>query len=413
MSSQPDDLDAAARRLILLYGLTAFTTSVASRSLDPILPEIARDLAVTTDRVALLATAFALPYALVQPFLGPVGDALGKRRIIATGAILSGLALVACAMASSLGALFAFRALAGAAGGGIYPLVIATFGDRVPLAQRQVALSRLLAFATAGQIAGGVVSGLVHGVVDWRGIVAGGAVAVLAMGIVLLRDLWREPDRAGGRLDVAAAGRRYAGIVRIPLARILYGSVAAEGLLVFGLTPYVAALVAGWGIGGPLQAGMAIGAFGAAGVAYTFLVGPLLGRFGLRVMLRLAGVTVALGFAALAWTGWRAGAAPPPFGIAPVVAGMFLIGLGYFALHNSLQTRATEVAPKARGSAVSLHAFSFFVGQSLGPVLFGTLLTALGAPGALLACGAGMLALGLALSRALPPPPGEAPAGAR
>jgi MFS family permease len=29
--------------------------------------------------VALLATAFAVPFALVQPVLGPVGDALGKR----------------------------------------------------------------------------------------------------------------------------------------------------------------------------------------------------------------------------------------------------------------------------------------------------------------------------------------------
>jgi predicted MFS family arabinose efflux permease len=400
MSAPPDE-SARTRRLITLYGLTAFTTSLSARSLDPILPEIARDFAVATDQVALLASAFALPYALIQPFLGPVGDALGKRRIIALATVLTGLALVACALTPSLGLLFAFRAVAGAAAGGIYPLVIAAFGDRVPIAQRQVALSRLLAFSTAGQIAGGVVSGLVHGLVDWRGIIGSGAAAVFVMGLVLWLDLRREPDPLPGRLDAVAAARRYGEIIRLRMARILYASVAAEGLFVFGVFPYLAALVAEWGLGGPAGAGFAIGAFGASGIAYALLAGPMLSRLGLPAMLRLAGVLVGLGFALIAWAGWRAAAGPVPLGIAPVILGMFALGLGYFTMHNSLQTRVTEIAPRARGSAVALHAFSFFVGQSLGPILFGTLLTRLGTEAALLVSGAAMLVLGMVLSRVL------------
>ncbi|TPG45472.1 MFS transporter [Roseomonas nepalensis] len=399
MPAPPADQAARTRWLITLYGLTAFCTTLSSRSLDPILPEIARDFAAATDSVALLASAFALPYALIQPFLGPVGDALGKRRIIALATLLTGLALVACALAPSLGLLFVFRAVAGAAAGGIYPLVIATFGDRVPMEQRQVALSRLLAFSTTGQIAGGVVSGLIHGAVDWRGILGGGAVAVLAMGLVLLRDIRRDPDPPPGKLDAAAAARRYAGIVRLPMARRVYAAVTAEGLLVFGLFPYLAAMLAEWRIGGPLEAGIAIGAFGAAGVANTFLAGPMLSRLGLSAMQLVAGGIVGAGFVAIAGTGWLAAGAPP--GVVPVAAGMFALGLGYFTMHSSLQTRVTEIAPKARGSAVALFAFFFFVGQSLGPLLFGTLLARLGAVPALLVVGAAMVSLGLALSRVL------------
>ncbi|WP_338664949.1 MFS transporter [Pararoseomonas sp. SCSIO 73927] len=393
----PPDETSRTRRLITLYGLTAFTTSLSARSLDPILPEIARDFAAATDSVALLASAFALPYALVQPFLGPVGDALGKRRIIALATLLTGLALVACALSPSLGLLFAFRALAGAAAGGIYPLVIATFGDRVPQESRQVALSRLLAFSTAGQIAGGVVSGLVHGFVDWRGIIGGGAVAVLAMGLVLWRDIRREPDPAPGHLDAGSAARRYGEILRLGAARRVYAAVATEGLFVFGLFPYLAALIAGWGLGGAVQAGLAIGAFGASGVAYTFLAGPMLARLGLSAMQRVAGLVVAAGFLLVACGGWWAG-----LGVLPVVLGMFAMGLGYFTMHNSLQMRVTEIAPRARGSAVALHAFSFFVGQSLGPLLFGALLGGFGATWALAVSGAAMLALGLGLSRIMP-----------
>jgi predicted MFS family arabinose efflux permease len=395
----PTDAEAVRiRRLVALYGLTVFATNLAARSLDPILPEIARDFAVGIDTVALLASAFTLPYALIQPILGPVGDALGKRRIIAIAAVFTGVALVACALAPALGFLFVARALAGAAAGGVYPLVIATFGDRVPLAQRQVALSRMSAFGMGGQIAGGMLSGLVHGVVDWRGIIAGGASMVLAVGLVLWLDLRREPDPPPARLDAATAMQRYVEIIRLPAARLLYMAVAVEGLFTFGLFPYVAALMAGWGIGGPVQAGLALGAFGAAGVAYTFVARPLLTRLGVPMMLRLAGLLTGLGFAAIAVTGWIAGAGGSP-GLWPVVAGMFAIGMGFFGMHNSIQNRVTEVAPKARGSAVALHAFSFFTGQSLGPVLFGTALAVLGAGPALLTCGAGMLTLGLVLSR--------------
>jgi predicted MFS family arabinose efflux permease len=47
----------------------------------------------------------------------------------------------------------------------------------------------------------------------------------------------------------------------------------------------------------------------------------------------------------------------------PAIAGL---GLGYYMLHNTLQTRATEMAPEARGSAVSAFAFCLFLGQTLG-----------------------------------------------
>ena len=44
----------------------------------------------------------------------------------------------------------------------------------------------------------------------------------------------------------------------------------------------------------------------------------------------------------------------------------FLAGLGYYMLHNTLQTNATQMTPTARGTAVSLFASAFFIGQSCG-----------------------------------------------
>ena len=87
---------------------------------------------------------------------------------------------------------------------------------------------------------------------------------------------------------------------------------------------------------------------------------------------------------------------------------MVVLGFGFFLLHNSVQTEVTELAPSARASAFSLHAFSFFMGQALGPIVYGVMLPILGAPLSF-ALGAGVLAMtGVSASRLLGPAPGHA-----
>jgi MFS family permease len=67
-------------------------------------------------------------------------------------------------------------------------------------------------------------------------------------------------------------------------------------------------------------------------------------------------------------------AAMPVWQLFPVA--MVLFGLGYVTLHGTLQTRATELDPAARATAVSLFAFTFFLGQGTGPVVVGLLKSA-------------------------------------
>jgi predicted MFS family arabinose efflux permease len=78
------------------------------------------------------------------------------------------------------------------------------------------------------------------------------------------------------------------------------------------------------------------------------------------------------------------------------MASMMVLGFGFFLLHNSVQTEVTELAPSARASAFSLHAFSFFLGQALGPILYGLALPAIGpsvslGAGAAIVFGAGLM----------------------
>jgi predicted MFS family arabinose efflux permease len=77
------------------------------------------------------------------------------------------------------------------------------------------------------------------------------------------------------------------------------------------------------------------------------------------------------------------------------MAGLFLGGVGFYGFHNTLQTNATQMAPEARGSAVSLFAFGLFGGSSLG-VLAGSFFVDGAGTRPLLACSAaGLVVLAL------------------
>ena len=55
--------------MLATAALAIFASSLFIRAVDPVIPQIAGDLELDTATVALLSTAFALPYALVQPVL--------------------------------------------------------------------------------------------------------------------------------------------------------------------------------------------------------------------------------------------------------------------------------------------------------------------------------------------------------
>src|SRR4051812_22289586 len=110
--------DSAVRRLIALVALAVFSGALVTRLTDPLVAVLAHDLGGTTARAALLASAFALPFALIQPILGPVGDALGKRRVMTVAIGLLTVLLIACSLAPNLNTLMVLRAFTGLAAGG-------------------------------------------------------------------------------------------------------------------------------------------------------------------------------------------------------------------------------------------------------------------------------------------------------
>ncbi len=94
-------------RLLPILAAGCFVSSMSMRLIDPVVPDISRDLGVDAASVALLASVFAFPYALGQPVLGALGDAFGKARIIKIALAALVLCLLASAAAPNLDVRFA------------------------------------------------------------------------------------------------------------------------------------------------------------------------------------------------------------------------------------------------------------------------------------------------------------------
>ena len=96
------------------------------------------------------------------------------------------------------------------------------------------------------------------------------------------------------------------------------------------------------------------------------------------------------------------------FPVALFAIAIVMLGFGYIALHTTLQTRATELAPEARGTAVALFAFFLFVGGAIGSALFGPLVDHGWHRLFLASCGVSLLVLGAFAVRLLGASPVDA-----
>jgi predicted MFS family arabinose efflux permease len=386
-----------AGQLITHVSAIGFATALSARALDPLIPSIAGDLAVDAAHVALLSTAFALPFACVQPILGPLADMVGKIRLMVTClAIIIAVSLLS-ALAQSFSLLMLARIVCGMATGGIFPVGLAIIGDAVPVGERQVAIARWLAITIGGNLIGAAFAGMVGDLLGWRAvfwIIGGcGALALINAAVNLRGAAVRPP----GRLELAAIPSGYRGIFANPRAKFCFAAVFLEGVAVFGLFPFVALLLVRAGEPRAAIAGLVIGGFSIGGVVYSLLVRLLMRRWQPKRLMIGGGMIAAFAFLIVA--------ANPPW---PVQLTAFLVlGIGFYSLHGSIQVEATELSVSARGAATSLHSLFFFLGHATGPVLYGLAFTRLGAGMAVVLGGLVMLFVGFMTAHTLgrPRPP--------
>ncbi len=338
-----------------------FASTLFSRAVDPVVPKIAADLGIDVKTAALLSTAFTFPYAIMQPALGTIGDFFGKTRLMNISLALVVTTTLICAFASNFTLLVTMRVIAGMCAGGIFPVGVAIVGDLVPVHERQVAIGRLLAVGLTGNLIGAVISGAIGDLLGWRGVffsIGGFGLIVAVIAFFAFRGLSVGKSKP---FNLAAAAAGFRGVLADPRAKVCFGSVFFEGIVIHGMFPYVALLLLMSGQTHSSYAGIVVGGFGLGGIVFSLALPFLVVRLTERQLMLSGASVAALSFVLIALN--------PVWYVEAAVFVMF--GLGFYMLHNCIQVHVTDLTQTARGAALSMHSSAFFLGQAIGPVYYG------------------------------------------
>lgn len=388
----------------LPFVATAGFASMASiRLADPMLPAMARDFGTEPAEVSGAITFFALAYGLMQLAWGPLGDRLGKLRVIGSATVAATLGSIACALAPDLRSLELARLLTGVFCAAIIPMSIAWVGDVVPLQQRQATLARLSTGTITGMIVGQVAGGLLADWVSWRAAFALMALVFLPAGLMVLRMHRRiGPSRQGsgagrgGRLDTFRL------ILAKPAARVVLLTALVEGAVLFAAMALIPTWLHEFTGMSLSQAGMAMAAMGIGGLLYSGFARRWISVLGERRMVRLGTSLITLSFLVLVGGMSLAVHLQAAPGALPVVlvagACCAVYGLGMYMAHNTLQTHASQMSEDHRATAVGLFAVSLFMGQSVGVPLWAKAHSLIGHHVVLLGSGLVIGAMGWVLS---------------
>jgi predicted MFS family arabinose efflux permease len=375
---------------INIIALANFAASLSARALDPVLPHVADDFGISIAAAASFSAVFAFTFAVIQPVLGAAADMFGKARLMIVCLVLLGAANILGALSTSFPLLFASRILAGIGSGGVFPVALSLTSDLVAPAKRQVAIGRTLAGSMTGNLLGASFSGIIGDFLGWRGVLGVLGVLVIVASVAVAAGFRGAALAHPPKTNLSALRHGYRTIFSNPNA-LCYAAVFVEGCCVLGLFPYLASFLFELGETSLSIAGIVIAGFALGGLFYTLTVSHFLPRLGVKGMMIVGGSMVGLQLAVIGFgPSWKVQA-----------ISLLFMGWGFYTIHGCLQVFASELSVEARATAMSLHSFFFFMGQTVGPIAYGFGIQNVGKLPTLLTSAAIMVALGFACAQLL------------
>jgi MFS transporter, DHA1 family, inner membrane transport protein len=254
------------------------------------------------------------------------------------------LGAVASTLFSAYVPLLLARAFTGLMVGALYPTLLTLLGDTRTGILRAKGLSDLQIYSSLGTTIATLAAGTLAALVDWRLVVALPALGSLAL-LVSLRRVGPGPSRQG-RVELR---RAFAGSTLG-----VYGLAVLEGAVLMGALTYIVPALQQADMGISL-AGILAAGYGLGVIAGARLMRFLVHRYTRTQLMGIGGMVLVTAFGASSL--WQVPAA--------LTATAVLIGVSNAVLHSSMQGWATDVAPQARATTVSLFACALFLGSSL------------------------------------------------
>lgn len=374
------DARAPSRRLAVatLLVLTAinFVNYLDRQVVFAVLEPMSQELGASDGQSGLLATVFLVAYMIASPLVGPLGDRVPRKHIIAVSLLVWSLATVGSGLAPDYPTLFATRVVVGIGEAGFAAVAPTVIADLFRPSERGRTLSYFYLATPMGSALGYLVGGAVAEAHGWRAafFVAGGPGVALALVALALP----EPTRGAMDDEPEAGAEQPAGSPRHAVRRLLASPAWRINTVATTLMTFAIGGLAAW-MPTYLQRahGLTVGEAGTGFGAVTVLaglLGTLLGGWlGDRAQARSAG-----GYFRVSGVGFLLGApfllllplmpdASTTFAVA--FAGELLLFLNTGPLNAAL---VGCVPASMRAQAVAVNVFFIHaLGDAVSPPLMG------------------------------------------
>lgn len=197
-----------------ITSLALFMVTLDNLVVTTALPVIRHDLHSGLSGLEWTVNAYTLTFAVLLLTGAALGDRFGRRRLFSIGLAIFTASSAAAALAPSIGALDAARAVQGLGGAIVMPLTLTILSAAVPKERRGLALGAWggisgLAVAIGPLVGGAVVSGISWHWIFWLNV---------PLGLVLAPLAWRQLDESHGAtksLDLRGLALASAGLFGI------------------------------------------------------------------------------------------------------------------------------------------------------------------------------------------------------
>ncbi|GAA5169382.1 multidrug effflux MFS transporter [Pseudonocardia eucalypti] len=204
----------------------------------PALPKIAADLLTSESTIQLTLTGTLLGLGLGQLLVGPLSDALGRRRPLLAGAAVHVIASVACLVAPNIELLMVARVLQGLGASAGMVLALAMVRDLYDEREGATLLSRLILVMGVSPVLAPTLGSAVLSWTDWRGVFVALGTLSLLIAVYAAFALPETLPRTRRRpLELRDTLRTYGGLLR---DRGFVGLVLVAGFAMAGLFGFVA-----------------------------------------------------------------------------------------------------------------------------------------------------------------------------
>jgi predicted MFS family arabinose efflux permease len=335
-------------------GGSAFLDMYATQ---PLLPELRAEFHTGEAAVGATISALTFACALAAPFVGPLADAVGRKRVI-VGAIL-GLALVtfAAAGAHTLHELLVWRFVQGLFMPAVFAVTLAYIGEEFPPSVGGRAIGAYIAGNVLGGFLGRYVAALVADRWDWHA-----AFVVLGcMNLAGAAFVWIALPRAQRFMRQRSARDAFSAVGRFLRDPQLLATYAVGGSVLFSLV--AAFTFATYHLASPP---FNLGTVALGNVFFVYLVGVVATPLAGRVIDRVGHRTALLLAMAVSAAGMLLTLIPS---IATIVTGLALMSTGVFASQAASQGYVGVVARERRSTAASLYLTAYYTAGGLGAVL--------------------------------------------